>query len=349
MSFTAEGLRSTLIEVFMKLRRALVTAAATAAIAPIALLSAPGAFADETPGTTSETTATTQDPQDTESTPAAETTTPAAEDTTPPAEETTPAAEDTTPAPETPLTTPAETPSGTPTETATDPADECTDYEDSPGTLAELRGLPSKIVAGSGWHGFTYRLSNYTGTAFESWSADLIAFSYAYDGKDATETSRYLHVQWYDGSAWHGVDTNMETTHESFGNGGPLAPGAHTDVKLRIAVDAKAPAGLGASFAFATSVNTEGVCGYSVPEDQEYDFEILAAGTEPGKVPPAKPEPKPSNTPAPQSSSTPLAGSLASTGSSSMLPTVGVVGGVAVLAGAGVVYSVRRRKVSDEA
>ncbi|WP_353944233.1 LPXTG cell wall anchor domain-containing protein [Streptomyces sp. HUAS MG91] len=334
----------------MKLRRALVTAAATAAIAPIALLSAPGAFADETPATVSETT-TTPSPETPESTPPAAETTPSDAGTTPAAEDSTPATK-VTPAGIAPTEDPEKTP-GEDTETPTDPADECTDHEDSPGTLADLRGLPSEIVAGSGWHGFTYRISNYTGKAFESWSADLIAFSYAYNGDDATETTRFLHVQWFDGSAWHGVDSGLEDTHESFGHGGPLAPGAHADIKLRIAVDAAAPAGLGASFAFATSVDADGVCGYSVPEDQEYNFEILPAATKPGKVPPAtaapKPSAKPSNTPAPQSSSTPLAGSLASTGSSSVLPTVGIVGGVAVLAGAGVVYSVRRRKVSDEA
>ncbi|MYT68579.1 MULTISPECIES: LPXTG cell wall anchor domain-containing protein [unclassified Streptomyces] len=329
----------------MKLRRALVTAAATAAIAPIALLSAPGAFADGVPGTTTETTATTPDPSATESA-SAEETPPSDAGTTPAAEETTPTADDRTPA----QIAPAKTPRSTPPET-TDPVDECTEFEDDPGTLAELRGLPSKIVAGSGWHDFTYRVSNYTGKAFVSWSADLIAFSYAYDGEDATETTRYLHVQWFDGSAWHKADSGLGSTHESFGNGGPLAPGAHADVKLRIAVDAKAPAGLGASFAFATSVDADGVCSDSVPEDQEYNFEILPATAQPGKVPPAtaQPKPRPSNTPAPQSSSTPLAGSLASTGSSSMLPTVGIVGGVAVLAGAGVVYAVRRRKVSDDA
>ncbi|MFJ4711130.1 peptidase [Streptomyces sp. NPDC088785] len=340
----------------MKLRRALVTAAATAAIAPIALLSAPGAFADETPGTVGESAAT-PSPQAPESTPAAE--------TTPSDTATTPAAEDTAQATEKPLApaddvVPTEDPEKTPgddEETPTDPADECTDHEDSPGTLAELRGLPSEIVAGSGWQGFTFRVSNYTGTAFESFSADLYAFSYAYD-TNTTETSRYLHVQWYDGTAWQDLDTRIESDHENFGEGGPLAPGDHADIRLRIKVDAKAPAGIGGSVAFATSVNTEGVCGYSVPEDQEYRFEILPAATKPGGgVPPATAEPKPSatpsakpsNTPAPQASSTPLAGSLAATGSSSALPTMGVVGGVAVLAGAGVVYSVRRRRVSDEA
>ncbi|WP_338697177.1 hypothetical protein V2W30_15890 [Streptomyces sp. Q6] len=338
----------------MKLRRALVTAAATAAIAPIALLSAPSAFADETPaagGTETRTTAP-------EVTPPASTTPAGTTETTPPATagETTPATGGTTtPAEVAPTTKPAATsPSATDTTIASPTEDECTDYEDSPGTLAELRGLPSKIVAGSGWHGFTFRVSNYTGEDFESVSAQLYAFAYAYD-KNTTEISKYLHVQWFeDGAGWHDLDTDIESSDDvSFPASGALAAGAHADIKLRIQVDAKAPNGLGGSVAFATSVNAEGVCGFSVPEDQEYRFEILAAGTKPGKVPPATSEPSPSpsasNTPAPQSSSTPLAGSLASTGSNSMLPTVGLVGGVAVVAGAGVVYSVRRRKVSSEA
>ncbi|MBO1335108.1 peptidase [Streptomyces sp. VRA16 Mangrove soil] len=335
----------------MKLRRALVTAAATAAIAPIALLSAPAAFADETPGTSTETTATTPAAESTESTPAEET--PAGE--TPPTQ--TPGTETTTPAETTPTsppatTTPSPTGSTSPSETAkpTDEPgdDECTDFEDSPGTLAELRGLPSKIVAGSGWHSFSYRVSNYTDTAFESVYAEMYAFSFAYD-KDTTDTTRYLHVQWSDGSGWHDLDIDFATSEQPFAELGALAPGKHADVALRIKVDAKAPAGIGGSLAFATSVTADGVCGYSVPEDQEYSFEVLAAGTTPGKVPDATAKPKPSNTPAPQSSSTPVSGSLASTGSSSMLPTFGLVAGVAVVAGAGVVYSVRRRKAAGEA
>ncbi|MYW68358.1 peptidase [Streptomyces sp. SID8379] len=333
----------------MKLRRALVTAAATAAIAPIALLSAPAAFADPAPGATAETTATTPAPQETE------TQTPPAEET--PAEETpaetpqtdNPGTGDTPPGEVAPVTPPEKTdePTDGPTDEPTDEADECSKYEDSPGTLAELRGLPSKIVAGSGWHGFTFRVSNYTGENFESVSAGLYAFAFQYN-EDATEISRYLHVQWSDGSVWQNIDTEIDA--DDFADLGSLAPKKHADLKLRIKVDAKAPSGLGGSMAFATSVNADGVCGFSVPEDQEYRFEILAAGNAtPSTVPPATSTPEPSNTPAPQSSSTPLAGSLAATGSSSMLPTVGVIGGLAVVAGAGVVYSVRRRKVSNEA
>ncbi|MFI7383109.1 hypothetical protein [Streptomyces sp. NPDC049813] len=370
----------------MKLRRALVTAAATAALAPIALLSAPAAFAVETPAssasaesdpaatdsaspaTPEEGTAETGDPAGD-----GEGTDPQAPDTgdtdpgdTDPGDtapgDTDPGAPDT----ETPGTDDTATPPGD-----TDPGDdeggkdeteqpgdepgdeagdeECADYDDSPGTLAELRGLPSKIVAGSGWHGFTFRVSNKTETAFESVTADLYAFAYAYDA-DTTEITKYLRVQYSDASGWHDLDTGVYARDAlSFGDAGAIAPGKHADIALRIKVDAKAPTGIGGSVAFATSVNTDGLCGFSVPEDEEYRFEILAADAKPGTVAPATSAPRPGNTPAPQSSSTPLAGTLAETGSSSMLPTVGVVGGLAVLAGAGVVYSVRRRAAGDEA
>ncbi|MFE0512487.1 LAETG motif-containing sortase-dependent surface protein, partial [Streptomyces sp. NPDC058964] len=42
-------------------------------------------------------------------------------------------------------------------------------------------------------------------------------------------------------------------------------------------------------------------------------------------------------------------GSLAETGSSSALPMIGLVGGLAVVAGAGAVFAVRRRRAGVEA
>lgn len=44
-----------------------------------------------------------------------------------------------------------------------------------------------------------------------------------------------------------------------------------------------------------------------------------------------------------------VSGSLAETGSSSALPMIGLVGGVAVVAGAGAVFVVRRRKTGADA
>lgn len=332
----------------MKLRRALVTAAATAAIAPIALLSAPGAFATDEPSAP-ETTA--SSPAASEST-ASET----PDDTASPSASVSESASDTASPSASESATDTASPSSsssattTPSDSASpsDPSDECSAIDDDPDTVTELRGLPSKIVAGSGWHGFTYRVTNDSDRTFETVEASLWVFAYA-DDDDLTETTKYVHVQWSDGTTWHDVDANTEE-YLPFASTGKVEPGEHTDAKLRIKVDAKAPAGAGAALAVGLSVDDEGNCGWS-DDSKFYDFEILAAGTKPGTVPPAegKPgKPKP-NTPAPQSSSTPLDGSLAHTGSSSMVPTIGLVGGVAVVAGAGVMYSVRRRKASHEA
>lgn len=63
-------------------------------------------------------------------------------------------------------------------------------------------------------------------------------------------------------------------------------------------------------------------------------------GTKPqegGKVPMPSEKPNDNNTQE-------VTGSLAETGSSSMVPTIGLIGGVAVVAGAGAVFTVRRRK-----
>ncbi|MFZ3568660.1 hypothetical protein ACOKM5_17030 [Streptomyces sp. BH097] len=335
----------------MKLRRALAAAAATAALAPLALLSAPAAFADGAP---------------TDTTTATGTATPSPSVSASPSTSPSPSASATTASPG-PSTAKPEAPRAKKADGAqtgkTEPSDECTAGEDSPGTLAELRGLPSKIVAGSGWHGFTFRVTNMTDQDFASSRAQVYAFSFAYE--DESDTSRYLRLQWFDGTAWQDLDNNID--HDtSFPASGPLARGAHSDVRLRISVDARTPAGAGAGLALAVSVDPEGVCGSSVPEDAYWDFDILAAGATPGRVPPAgghtgspTGSPKPSATasasasasskPSPQASSAPVDGSLASTGAGSTLPVFGAAAGIAVVAGGGVMYAVRRRKVSNEA
>ncbi|WP_327661963.1 MULTISPECIES: hypothetical protein [unclassified Streptomyces] len=340
----------------MKLRRALLSAAATAALAPIALLSAPAAFADGAPSDTTSTETASPDPSASESASPSVSASPSA------SAPDIPSTDPTTSKPAPPKSEKADKAKKADDE-KTEPSDECTAAEDSPGTLAELRGLPSKLVAGSGWHGFTFRVTNMTDQEFVSSRAQVYAFSFAYE--DESDTSRYLRLQWFDGSAWRDLDNNVE--HDaSFPASGPLPRGAHSDVKLRISVDAKTPAGAGAALGLAVSVDPEGVCGDSVPEDAYWDFDILAAGTATGQVPPADGHtgsPKPSapatttasasasasSAPSPQASSAPADGSLASTGAGSVLPTFGAAAGLAVVAGGGVMYAVRRRKVSNEA
>ena len=84
----------------------------------------------------------------------------------------------------------------------------------------------------------------------------------------------------------------------------------------------------------------------------EYDFDVLVAGSKPGPIDDAKGKPgDKGNHPAPQGggkdlSPLPVSGKLAETGSSSALPMIGLIGGVAMAVGGGAVFIVRRRRVS---
>ncbi len=111
-------------------------------------------------------------------------------------------------------------------------------------------------------------------------------------------------------------------------------------------MDKKAPAGLGFAISIGMYADDEGNCVYSGGE--YYEFDILAAGSEPGDVDDSKPQggsdpcrPSPGDTQIdPQ-------GSLASTGAGSMLPAFALAGGAAVAVGAGAVFLVRRRNAGD--
>jgi LPXTG-motif cell wall-anchored protein len=75
---------------------------------------------------------------------------------------------------------------------------------------------------------------------------------------------------------------------------------------------------------------------------------VLAAGGEPGEgVEDAEPngdKPDVTEGAKPQGDAKEITGNLAETGSGSALPMVGIAGGVAVVAGAGAMFVVRRRK-----
>ncbi|MFJ5828842.1 LPXTG cell wall anchor domain-containing protein [Streptomyces sp. NPDC093089] len=138
---------------------------------------------------------------------------------------------------------------------------------------------------------------------------------------------------------------------------GKLAKGASYDVKLRITVDAKAPAGRGVAFAYAEYENKDGSCGIG-SDYPDADFAIVAADKG------DKPTPTPSTstpTPAPSatagngttsqqggSSRTPVNGTLAATGANDTLP-LGLAAAGAVALGAGALVVARRRKAGADA
>ncbi|MBH5336452.1 LPXTG cell wall anchor domain-containing protein [Streptomyces pactum] len=174
-------------------------------------------------------------------------------------------------------------------------------------------------------------------------SVDAYVALGAIDAEDFEDVSKYLTVEWYDeGAGWKPVDDEVGY----FASITELKPNEYSDAKLRLKVDAKTPGSYGFAMAIGAYHDEDDLCGFS--EYMDYEFDVLVAGTKPGtEVPPAEGKPsteKPK--PAPQGGleELPVTGELAETGSSSALPTIAVIGGVAMAAGAGAIFVVRRRR-----
>ncbi|PNE39379.1 cell wall protein [Streptomyces noursei] len=350
----------------MKLRRALTTVAATAVIAPAALMAAPAAHAtgpDAEPSASASPTPSAPGPEQSSTpTPPAETPAGGGEGTpggeTPPGGEgsATPSASATpggtiTPSPTAGPTAPATpTAPGTPSTTPSDEP-ECT--IDDASLDVTVANLPSKLVAGGDWSRFTIKLANTTDKKLDEVYPFVLAVPLE-DGADRPGTS--LHLEYQD------PNTGKWTAFGAWSDGdyfGWFELEAHRTAALgmRIRADRSAPPGDGFALVAGDYYNEDGSCGSS--QEQWYDFAVLSAGSRPGEVPPAGPG-KPGNKPGPQGGVRPVAtgrpgkdldrlpvtGNLAATGSSSALPTIGLVGGVATAVGAGAVFAVRRRRAA---
>ncbi|MBD0746581.1 LPXTG cell wall anchor domain-containing protein [Streptomyces sp. CBMA152] len=209
-----------------------------------------------------------------------------------------------------------------------------------------VTGLPSKIAAGTTAN-FSLRVTNGTGKNIDK----LWPFTYlhATDKSGYKVTDDLLHLQW--STAASGGWKDLDSLHRAGVING-LKDGTHYDMKLRLKIDAKAPAGQGIAFVAGDYVNKDKSCG-GTPDLTEYSFEILPVGTKPGDVDPAKPttgKPNTSDTKTQTSttSTTPLnttnTGTLAATGTSSATSQLALAGGAAVVVGAGAVYAARRRR-----
>ncbi|MFF1719024.1 LPXTG cell wall anchor domain-containing protein [Streptomyces sviceus] len=329
----------------MKLRRALAAAAATAAIAPLALFAAPSAFADESPTPTAA-----------ESTPAGETT-PAAPETTPAAPETTPATGESSPVAGESSSTPSGSPSVSPSGSASastdpspiasdDPVEECEVDEDGDPVIndsdalhSSLTGLPESIVAGSGWTNFKFNVSNSGDETIKD--IQPIVGVGAVDWDFEKDYSDLVTVQVKQGGSWVDVATQ-------FGEGGSfnafdLDGGDSLSYQLRVKVDREVPSAIGIAIGLAEYSDDKG-CWISADENMGiYYFEVLPAGSDAGKPNDAKPQTG-GKSPISDVNGVDVDGQLAETGSSSALPVLGLVGGFAVVAGTGVVFAVKRRK-----
>ncbi|MFC5954403.1 LPXTG cell wall anchor domain-containing protein [Streptomyces pratens] len=345
----------------MKLRRAMAVAAATAVIAPAALLAAPAAYA--TDSTSPSPTATSSDTPGTgeegeEGTDTPPTTTEPTDDTGAPGDTETedtdtgepgndedpePAPDDSEdeaePAPSTSATAPAPSPS-TPEESES-PDPEFSMCEDTKVDVG-ISGLPGKITAGSGWREFSLDVVNNSDSTLED--LDYLAGAAAdVDGYDLFKSKQVeLQVQNPDNKTWATLDEDGYAVGY-IGYSTELEAGYQVNIPMRLNVKASAPVGAGFTLGATIYGDSDGDClGYG---SVSYKFQIVAAGTDTdgtkpqvgGKAPVTDKKPVHSNTPK-------VTGSLAETGAGSALPMIGLLGGAAVVAGAGAVFVVRRRK-----
>ncbi|MEU3598248.1 LPXTG cell wall anchor domain-containing protein [Streptomyces sp. NPDC006798] len=228
--------------------------------------------------------------------------------------------------------------------------DECTEGDYVDGLKTSLRGAPSQIVAGGGWRNFTYRISNETGKDIASVTAVLDADASDENGEDA---GRHITIEAkYDG-AWE----KFEIGQGYLGEVEDLGDGEFAEVELRMKADAKAPAATGFLLTIGLVVNQNGSCDFGEPVD--YEFEVLPVGGKPddkeaegkpGKNKPGSSDGSGKNTsgkntaPQGERKEVPVTGNLAQTGSSDVLPVIGIAGGIAIVAGAGVVFALKRRR-----
>ena len=208
-----------------------------------------------------------------------------------------------------------------------------------------VTGLPSTVVAGTKVN-FKLRVTNGTDRTMD----EVLPFAYVHatDKSGLKDIDDLVHLQWSSASSskWQTIDNEHYMDAIS-----PLKAGAHADVKMRLTIDASAPAGNGVTFVAGDYFNEDGSCGGN-PDLEGYEFMIAAAGSEPGKVDDAKPSTtKPNSGLQPQSgaSASPVSGSLASTGTSSATTQLALASGAALVIGAGAVFVVRRRKAGSHA
>jgi LPXTG-motif cell wall-anchored protein len=329
----------------MKLRRAMAAAAATAVIAPLALLAAPAAYATDDPTTASPSASATETTTESASPSPTATATETTEAPSATPTETATASASPTPTPTATATATTPAPSTSAPEESEEPEPEPSVCEDSKVDVS-ISGLPGKIAAGSGWHKFSLNVFN----SSDSTLADLDFFAGASSDPDGAELFKSKQVQL---QAWNPEDKIWEDLNEEgyavgyVGYTDELKPEYEVDIPLRVNVKSSAPVGAGFSLGATIYGDTEGECtGFG---QVSYKFQIVAAGTDTDGTKPQVGGKAPVTDKKPAGTTPEVDGALAETGSSSALPMIGLVGGVAVVAGAGAVFVVRRRKAGAEA
>ncbi|WOT34809.1 LAETG motif-containing sortase-dependent surface protein [Streptomyces coeruleorubidus] len=328
----------------MKLRRAMAAAAATAVIAPVALLAAPAAYAtDETTPTPSPSVS--ESTSETSPSPSTSVSESAPETSPSPSTSVSESAPETSPSPSTSVSESAPEPSTSAPEESETPDPEPSVCEDTKVDVS-ITGLPGKIAAGSGWHKFSLNVANNSDSTLN----DLDFFAGASPDKNGEElfSSKQVQLQAWDPQDKIWVDLNEGGYAVGYvGYTDELKPEYQVNIPLRLNVSKSAPVGAGFSLGATIYGDNDDECiGFG---DVSYKFQIVAAGTDTGGTKPQEGGKAPVTDEKPSGNTPEVTGSLAETGSSSALPMISLVGGAAVVAGAGAIFVVRRRKAGVQA
>ncbi|MFF4082343.1 LAETG motif-containing sortase-dependent surface protein [Streptomyces sp. NPDC001777] len=344
----------------MKLRRAMAFAAATAVIAPAAVLAAPVAFAVTTDGTTTTETTASPSPSgsgatetDGQPSPGTSSSAPAGETGEEPGGsgegegtgegEVTGPGEDTDPAPgEKPGATPSgsasasasASPSPSESEDPAEPAECATSDLDT-----SINGLPGKIARGSGWHKFKMNVYNSSKSAVRN--VDYFAGAASDEDGNDLFRSKQVRLQALDPETGTWEELSEDGRAVGYvGQSDEVPAGYEVDIPLRINVRSSAPVGSGFTLGAGLYVGDKDCRGVT---DVAYKFKIVEAGGSGSTPQTGGRAPVPSTKPADNRTGR-VTGSLAETGSSSALPVFATAGGAAVVLGAGAMFVVRRRR-----
>ncbi|WP_375141647.1 LAETG motif-containing sortase-dependent surface protein [Streptomyces sp.] len=320
----------------------MAAAAATAVIAPVALLAAPAAYAtDETTPTPSASVS--ESAPETSASPSATETTP---ETSPsPSTSVSESAPETSSSPSASATESSPSPSASEPEESESPDPEPSICEDTKVDVS-ISGLPGKIAAGSGWHKFSLNVLNDSDSTLN----DLNFFAGASPDENGEElfSSKQVQLQAWDPQDKIWVDLNEDGYAVGYvGYTDELKSDYEVNIPLRLNVSKSAPVGAGFSLGATIYGDNDAECtGFG---DVSYKFQIVSAGTDTGGTKPQEGGKAPVTDDKPSGNTPEVTGSLAETGSSSALPMISLVGGAAVVAGAGAIFVVRRRKAGAEA
>ncbi|WNZ10881.1 LAETG motif-containing sortase-dependent surface protein [Streptomyces sp. 11x1] len=238
------------------------------------------------------------------------------------------------------------------------PYEDCETFDLDDKLTASISGLPNQIVAGSGWHEFDFVIRNDSDKDLKKvWVQAFTEY-----GDDTNDDSSLLfdlaELQYKLDGKWTGdyqegfedEDGKIAFTGTFVAVLDSLEKNSTATLDLRVRVDEEAPAGSSFALSQAVYAGEESAC---YGNGDFYEFTVLAAGDEPGDdVEDAEPNgEKPDVTEGvkPQGGAKEITGNLAETGSSSALPMIGIAGGVAVAAGAGAMFVVRRKKAGAQA